>query len=352
MTPSANHVFVCYGTLSFEASRRISHELLATQQDSSVVFLLMFAADESRLPAGVHVFRLPRPMRSYSAWAKPFAIARWFAELLPSLQSLGPIVAYIAHPAELPGNHFLFFGRSGDFVELLPDGIVNYFQRTLRPERLLGGLRYGLRIVAEVLAAHWYGLQYRPLWDGHLTQYETGLYRASWAFNPQGYSTVSGTLKTLPHRSTADVGPTNLPDPSGRMLFVDQELDEIVVPATEQKMRRALIGELQKRGAREVLYKAHPRGKNRAADLAGNGFVVQDVSGPEAAEELVGHLSVEVVIGFYSTTLLLLSSSEVATRIGIFPEQRCSGIRRPRLVRSLRETLRCSGVQISCGEAC
>lgn len=340
-----NHVFVCYNTLSYEAALRIIHDLSKRDPGAPCAMLVLCEADLGRLPERVKRWVLTPPMHALSRYEKPLRIAAWFEEVHRELRAQfpGPVRAYVPHPLELPGNHFVFSRGAHDTVELLPDGLINYFERTMRPERLSALPRYAVRVALECLAAWWHGFRYRPIWNGHQTQYETGLYAASWTFNPEGYLTVSGELKVLPALRGADSPPA----PERRAaLFLDQELYQVVGPSLEARLRLRAAEIVREQRPEVVYYKAHPRGKNRAGQLRELDLDVVDVSGPAPAEELIAKEGIRIVVGFYSTTLLLLSKQDVEVRIAVLPEPDHPGVRRPALLRDARKAIEASGATI------
>lgn len=342
---SALHVFVCYNALSYEASLRIFAGLRQADEATEGAFLLMFDADDARLPERVRCFRLSPPMEAYSRWTKAFRIAAWFETVKASLFGEGhrPLHVYVAHPLELPGNHFLFYKRPGDRVDLLPDGLSNYIHVSMKPERLSAWPRYITRVILEVLAARLHGFRYMPVVGGHQTQYETGLYDAIWTFNPTGYLTRVGELEVVPRGERLAIART--PGPPA-VLFLDQELHAWVDAEAEAEMRATVTRTLLSRSPQRVLYKAHPRGRNRIATLRAEGLAVEDVSARVPAERLLETHDVSTVIGFFSTTLVLLSPSEVAERVAVLPEPGSRGILRPRTLDRARAALGAAGVQL------
>lgn len=339
------HVFVCYNTLSYEATLRIIDDLSEREPNTPCAVLLLCEADLTRLPPGVQRWKLSPPMHALSRFDKPLRIAAWFEHVYRELRVKfpGPVHAYVPHPLELPGNHFVFFREAGDTVDLLPDGLINYFERTMRPERPSAMPRYAFRLALECFAAWRHGFRYQPIWRGHQTQYERGFYSASWAFNPEGYLTISGELKILP--------PIRHPEPPLRaskrsVLFLDQELYQIVGSSLETRMRRRAQEIVRQHEPDVVYYKAHPRGRNRIEELLDLGPVVVDVTGPSPAEFLIAKNGIRIVVGFYSTTLLLLSRENVDVRVAVFPDPEDPGVRRPALVRDARKCIEASGATI------
>lgn len=339
-------VFVCYNALSFEASVRIAELKRKENPQSSCLFLLLLRAPRSRLPEGARVWELDPPLHTASRWAKPFRLARWFRRVLDEAEREHPgrWRIYIPHPVELPGNHFFFFGREGDEIELLPDGLINYFPRTMQPEVWWQAPRYGLRLFLEHLAAWRWRFRYRSVWAGHQTQYELGRYQRSWTFNPEGFLTVSGELQQLP--ALAQTAQTEALPARGAVLFLDQELHEIVTPSLERELREEVLQLLRERQPAHLFYKAHPRGKNRAPWLRQLGVQFTDCSGEENAERWLSKQPVELLLGFYSTSLVLLSSREVRERIAVLPDPQAPGVRRPCLLEQIVQPLQRSGVRI------
>jgi hypothetical protein len=346
MGTDALHVFVCFGALPFEASLRILAELRRADASCAAAFVLTFEADASRLPANVRVFRLSPPMQTYSRWEKPFKVAAWFEQVHREVLAMapGPLHVYMAHPAELPGNHFLFRKRPGDEVDLLPDGLLNYVHSSLRPERCARWPRYLVRVALETVAAKLHGFSYVPLLSGHQTQFERGLYDASWTFRPEGYLTRCGDLKVVPRAEAPRASQSK--DEGPVVLFLDQELHGIVDGDLEAEMRAVASRVLGEQAPSRVLYKAHPRGKNRVDELRRAGLTVEDASGPTPAETLAELHEVAAVVGFYSTTLLLLSGSQVGRLIAILPRAEQASVRRPELVEQTTQAFLATGVHV------
>ncbi len=351
MSTSTLHVFVCFGALPFEASLAILADLRRADPACAAAFLLTFDADETRVPEGVRVFRLSPAMQTYSRWEKPFKVAAWFERVHHDLMAMtdGALHVYVSHPAELPGNHFLFHKRPGDCIDLLPDGLLNYVHSSLWPERAVGWPRYLTRVALETIAAKLHGFSYVPLLSGHQTQFERGLYDASWTFRPEGFLTRSGSVKIVPRAHVAKAPGAKGDGPV--VLFLDQELHGIVGLELETEMRARAIEVLAGQPGRRVLYKAHPRGKNRVSDLKKAGLWVEDASGPVPAETLVDVHDVSAVVGFYSSTLLLLPASRVIERVAILPRAERATVRRPELVQQTTQAFLATGVRVVFSEA-
>ncbi|GEM_PF-1799564 len=350
------HVFICYSSLSFDAALRIAHFTKNQYgEDSSgkentgplFFFFVLFSADRSQLPDGAQVFEMHPAPQYYSEWTRPFAIARWFSGALKELNTFAPneIHAYLPHPFELPGNHFLFHDARVTRRELLPDGLINYFHRTLQPESPGKALRYVTRIALRLSAAVRYRLLYTPFSKGHITQYERGLYDRSWTLNEEGYLTRGRELAQLPPRpGNQRVGASNSKRQVA-LLILDQEIHQIVSSSLEDRLRSALLQEALLLQKATVYYKAHPRGKNRVEELRQGGLKVQDETGSGLAEALIEQEGITHLLGFYSTPLVL-SRNEVESRISIFPVQGTPGILRPHLVGDIYTALRASGARL------
>lgn len=319
-----------------------SAELAASRQ----AFLLLFPADRKAIPANVHTYEMVPPPAAYSEWTRPFQIARWFRGVLDSLKPLtegSEVIAYIPHPFELPGNYFAFQRGTVHRLELLPDGLINYSHRSLDPENPWRALRYRARVGLRWAAAAIWGLGYRRLAPGHITQFETVPYARTWYISERGLLTKCGVLQELPARRDAPVRDESLKPAT---LFLDQELTSIADHQLEERLRRAserLLLETQQ--ATLTLYKAHPRGKNRAAELATLGIKLRDISAPELAEHAILTWNVTRLIGFFSTPLVL-SKDPNLHRVAIFPSAKSPGIRRPRMVEEIRQALRGADVEL------
>lgn len=328
------HVFVCYAALSLESALRIASHALPREEPKH--FLVMFATDVSEAKALGSVSVMSAPPDDYSEWTRPFAIARWFNEALNRIRAEWgplPVVAYIPHPFEHPGNYFAYQERAALRVELLPDGLINYSHRTLDPESPGRALRYNTRVLLRKLAGLRSSLPYRRLSRGHITQYETLNYARTWHLSEAGLLTRKGTLSAVPLR---EMLPRNRAHPETR-LFLDQELGQVAAPALEQRLRERCIEHLRQ-GSR-LLYKAHPRGKNRALELKNRGIDLHDVSSGFPAERLIGDENVTELIGFYSTPLVILAGDPDLKRTAIFPSRMSTDLVRPDLASEVREAL-------------
>jgi hypothetical protein len=196
----------------------------------------------------------------------------------------------------------------------------------------------------RVLSARRNGLRYHPYAKGHITQFERGLYARSWAYSEGGYLTRGRTVEHVPPRTDSEISGRTAPD-GVTILILDQELHQIVDGNLESSMRRALLRQARLLSAERILYKAHPRGGNRARELQLAGLPVEDTSSSSLAEDLICSEGVSAVVGFYSTPIVL-SGDLVDKRISIFPDEGLRGIRRPRLVAEIRQALRASGATI------
>lgn len=347
LVPPLSHVFICYSSLSLDAASRIAEEI-PREIETRLYFFILFDGDPGRTPPDARVFTMSPPPSAYSEWVKPFKIAEWFSGCLESLNSdhIENLVAYIPHPFELPGNHFLFSEPRAIRVELLPDGLINYYNYSLKPETLGKGLRYSVRILLRTFAAKRYGLRYRPLRKGHITQYESGRYTTSWAPTLAGYITRAQTVRLLPPRQGIRSKKQASKESEIRTLLIcDQEIRHLVTAPLEAEMRRLLVESAVALKADRIIYKAHPRGKNRAPVLSSAGLAVEDLSGHRLAEELLEEEAVTDLLGFYSTPLVL-SGDLVDRRVSIFPGEKSRGVKRPQLVSEIRLALVASGVTL------
>jgi len=331
------HVFVCSGALSFDAARRILPTLPA---DAAPYVLLCFPLRSQTVPNGVKA--LTMDSWSGSEWTKPFVMARGLREALRVLSRDGveKIVAYLPHPFDPPGNWFAYFDERVTRLELLPDGLVNYLKS---PHRPLGGvrrLRYEVRVLLRRLAAACYGLRYRPLAGGHLTQYETIDYSSAWTDQPAGLCTSRGdNIRLLPGRAR---GAEHASPDELSVLVVDQELHSLVGPQLERRLRARTDELLRELGVARIYYKAHPRGRNRSAQF---GSAAQDVSGDTLAEELAQALRVTHVVGYYSTALLG-NYGDGVQRIAILPGPDVHGLIKREYLAEVIDVLRRADVSL------
>jgi len=333
------HVFVCYGALSFDAAARIIEGALDRATPTYV--LAMFSADLSRLPERTVVLQPTRELHELTEWVKPFAIARWFRQVLARLERDGVerIVAYFPHPFELPANHLAYSDPRVARLELLPDGFLNYAETP--PAEGIRKIRHLARVLLRSLAARSVGLRYQPLRAGHLTQYEVLGYQRTWSSSFEGLLTLCGEPTRLP----ALPGSADRHRAGRVVLVLDQELLPLVSPRLEERIRNRLLEVVRALNADRVLYKAHPRGRHRLAWLEGAGLNAQDVTGPELAEQVIVETGATCLVGFYSTPLLL-SGAVVERRMSVLPDADTIGVRKVQYLRGLRTALEAAGAEM------
>lgn len=341
-TPAGlSHAFVCYGAHSFDAALRIAETMI--EPDEKRFFFLLFPADTARLPPDAHYSMVPS-LLSEDNLTKPFVIAHWFSNAFKTFNAQNPseIIAYIPHPFELPGNHFMYHEPRVKRLELLPDGLLNYLNRPVIPESARKKAGYLARSGLRAVAAKAAGFQYRPLIHGHLTQFQAGRYRRSWTFNSQGFLTLSGELARLPERHA----PARSSAPQrGGLLILDQEISHLFSEELEEKVRAKLYELVRSQKVGTVFYKSHPRGKNRAHQWRAQGIAVSDLSAAGQAEDLLFEHGISSLFGFFSTPLLL-SAEAVQARFAVLPVADAPGIRQEKHVTELRDVLRASGAQV------
>lgn len=335
------HLFVCYSTLSLDAARRIAANELAAEE---TYLLALFAVPDSSLVEFSRAFVMLPPPHSLSEWVKPFAIARWFRKVM-SLLALGKeerLVIYAAHPFELPANHLIYSEPRVTRRELLPDGLLNYTHNQFLPTDGMPRIRYLVRVQLRRIAARMNGFHYERLRVGHLTQFEHVPYERCWTDNPEGFLTRRGEVASLPRRAVCEpVGA----EQRTLILFLDQELAPLVRMAREESLRRALLSYLRTLEG-EIAYKAHPRGKNRSAELVALGLPVSDFTETESAESIIARHQVTHLVGFYSTPLLL-SGDQVGHRECILPHPGASGVKNPFQVQEYVDAMTASGAHVT-----
>lgn len=337
------HVFVCYSALSLDAARRLAR--VVSNDPANCHFLILFAGTRDVGPSEARVHLMNPPAEAFSELTRPFATARWFAQWLATEgNTLKEIVAYIPHPLELPGNHFAFAEPRVTRLELLPDGLINYYEHRLEPESLKKRLLYRTRMFLRQLAALSVGLRYEYLPGGHITQYERNLYARTWTENREGMVSICGVLEALPARVRKTTASRT--DGERLLLVLDQELHQIANAGLERRMRQRLRTEVLSLGLSRILYKCHPRGMNRHESFSCTlGIDVEDVSGPTLAEELIESRGVTDIVGFYSTPLVL-SAQRVSTRVAILPTPSAPGVRRSRRLAQILSALNNTGVRV------
>ena len=339
LVTTLSHIFLCQGPLSLDAAGRIA-SALGAEPGHEFHFLVSFQGSIKGAPTGSH-FSFMRPAaESFSELERPFRIAQWFHEWLKDWKEIVPrSIVYLSHPFELPGNFFLFGDPKPKEVHLLPDGLINYYDHPLRAESSAGKLRYQARMILRQAAAKIHGLTYVPLYDGHLTQFERGLYLVTWTDWEKGLLTVSGQIRLLPKR--AHPPREHQRSTPKRVLFLDQELHQLVKPNLEKRMRDALIAHAHTNAAKELYYKAHPRGANRSEALRHSGLKVRDVSNDRLAEEFIVQEQIDGILGFYSTPLIL-SANDVSERHAFLPSPSEKGVRRPARLELLDDVPDCA----------
>jgi hypothetical protein len=328
------HVFVCYGSVSFDAALRIAASLGV--EPASLVFLLLFRAPQDSLPNGARTYQIDA--RSYSEWSKAFRIAAWYRRVLSDFgrtPQVG-IVAYLPHPFELPANDLAYSNRQVVRRELLPDGMLNFTRVSVLPSGALERVRYLGRVALRMLAARAWGYRYRPLLSGSLTQVDCLAYDRAWHDGSPGFLGPQSGLTLLPGvpRAPSDA-------PRTGTLILDQELGELMDAELEAKVRRQLLELVESRTRGPLYYKAHPRGQSRLASFPPGTL---DRSSLLGVEMLLDELVPECIVGFYSTPLLRAVAN--AERVAVLPARDARGVRKPELLAQVDQALADSGATL------
>lgn len=283
----------------------------------------------ARLPEGVVELALPSNYLITEAlpaeFAKRFRLARWWQAARRAHPALlaRPAHWYVCLPIQLPANQAMFAGQSVSLA-LLPDGQANYAPASAWPEphhagiaaRLAARARYLARQVVEVLAAASVGLRYRPILRGSKFQHERGLFARTYTFDAEGLVSRSGRVVELCRPRPAAA---RAPDPR-RAIIADQELGEIVDRGGEAALRAGLIAALNARALEVVLYKPHPRGRDRLETYrAGLRHPVRPVSGTGPLEEIAAEEGCGLVISYFSTTLAVLAPVPDVACLAVLP---------------------------------
>lgn len=338
------HIFLCQGPLSADAAGRIASSL-APNPGHQFHFLVSFRGSIKNAPPGSHLSYMSPAAESFSELERPFRIAGWFHAWLKEWEQILPgSIVYLSHPFEQPGNFFLLGGTKPKELHLLPDGLINYYDHSLRPETRAGNLRYRTRVMLRQAAARMHGLKYVPMYDGHLTQFERKLYDVTWTDCEHGMVTASGKTKRLPPRTAHPKGNESVSP--GRLLILDQELHRLVMPALEREMREALISHAGSSGAERLYYKAHPRGKSRLGMMRQTGLSIEDASSDQLAEELIAQEGIDRVFGFYSTPLIL-AAAYTRERRAFLPTPTTAGVRKPTRLEHILSALEGAGASIT-----
>lgn len=332
------HVFICYSALSFDAAVRIRH---AQSNADEAYILALFDCPQADSKRFERVFSVNAASHGTAEIKKPFIIASWFKEVLKSLSHIEAINAYIPHPFELPANHLAFSDPRVVRLELLPDGLLNYTSGHFFPSNQRQRLRYSTRVALRKLSAQLIGCRYQALRPGHLTQFEQLNYERCWTDNPQGYRSCRGNLTLLPQRPLAQE--KEWPGPTAMVL--DQELAPLVSKELALRLRQTLIKHLKQSGVKQVIYKGHPRGKNRSQQFLAAGLGVEDVTGPELAELLIPSRGVTHLFGFYSTPLLL-AAQQVEHRLCVLPAPHAPGVKNQEQVTEYLHAFNRSGANV------
>lgn len=337
------HVFIVFGALSVLAARRVLESLAkGGSPNDTRAFVFSTVAVQPGTFAEEVVVRVMYPLPStLSEWSKPFALAKFTKTCEEELRLTGAseLVVYCPHVYEVPANFFAFGSRWVIRRELLADGLANYVPRPVVPRTMRKGLGYFARTGLRILAAKVNGLSYRVLLEGDMTQYECIPWARTWTFRARGLITKRGEVCELPFLSEDARADAAL----GGVLFIDQELDEIADKALQLEMRETVASVLRQLG-RPVVYKSHPRGMNRISTLTSVG--VSALPAPERPAEFVAlEGSFETVVGFYSSTLLLISEEGVET-IAILPRNGAGGVLRRGFIVALKKTFRECGIRI------
>lgn len=213
----------------------------------------------------------------------------------PLLRPAGLIV-YMQHPS-YPTSNYFFFRRPDIECRLLPDGMVNY------ADRKMGEGSPKIEFVRSVIG-FLTGLGHRRVPSGKsLTFYEAGRYARTYCFSPEGFRTVSGELQVLSRPEAL-----NLTLDSGALLFLDQELGEICVPEAQEAFRNEVLKEIVASQPSVLIYKAHPRGRNRADLFRAAGLNVIESPSEAHAEEIFKQYTPANVVSFFTTTFFTIAA--------------------------------------------
>ena len=365
MSRSKTHIFVCYGVISYEAACWIAARVPSRDK---LAFFCTFQPQRRHEPGHAQVF-LHHGERRKGEWSKVRGLCEWFQGALHDFNQTEhqECILYAPHVAEVPGNYFAYCDPRIIARQLLPDGLINYVDRRIEGEGFEARLRSRLRVWARKFWASFFGFQYHGLYSGHLTQYDELNWDATWSLGAQGLLSISGELKIVPllsHENQERAGSRESSEVQAlvdkpslqnnqtsqaalhRVLFIDQELGEIVEPPLEGELRARIVQRLQAMQAEgsEIFYKAHPRGQDRRESLSEQVPGLQAYESTGFLEGAIAAGGIDTVIGFFSTTLLLLASSHELQAMAVLPEPRRA--KRPQYVVEIIEAMSSSGVEV------
>lgn len=241
-------------------------------------------------------------------WPLCRAVRRFGVELRRIQARYAALSVYLPHPYHLPTN-YLLFGLPNRSAYLIPDGLLNYYDRRIR-------FRQFVPMLAKSVLALGLGLWYRP-YTGHLTAYEQKVYQGVYTFNPEGLLTDTGQLRRISLGTGLRPGST---DSSAKAcLVLDQDIESVVKAADARRMRAVLRDYLQAGGFETLYYKGHPSRVGGQPLGDGPGLApVRTISSPLPVELLIPDYGPAEVVSFFSSALLNIRD--------LYPSIRCTAI--------------------------
>ncbi len=294
--------------LGLGALQAIAVEQIAQQPTQGPVVFLNCSEIRPRLPAQVTEVRVGAGGRIETL----LDYRRCYAGLKRLKAVAARLEVAVPHVYHSLGN-FMAFSLNPDALDLLPDGLLNFYDARPSDEQRRS-MRHK-RLVARLL-----GARYQPH-KGNLTAMEQLEYRRQYVFTERKlYTQAREQIKLeIPVAEAAS---------GDDLFFIDQPLDDLS-DERRNRLNQAIEGFVG--GDRAVLYKPHRDQINPSIQLPQNQLTVLPKT--DVAEYVLQQHGASEILGIYSSALITLKI--------IYPEIPCTSIgfnllveQRPELARA------------------
>lgn len=294
------HLFLMGGAESVRATQSILMTLNPDKDDVVIAWQTKNLAIPV-FPDWVHVWKMVDAGSGHARFSRLVRIlllslqTRFLLCFSPLLRS-AKLIVYMQHPSYPTANYF-FFRRPDVECRLLPDGMVNYTDKKTGPAS--GKMEFARSVIGFLT-----GLGHRRVLEGKsLTFHESGRYAKTYCFSSESFRTVSGELQVLCRPEPLDL----TLDPRA-ILFLDQELGEICDQDLQDRFRNEVLKEIVASKPSVLIYKGHPRGKNRADVFREAGLNVIESPRSTPAEEIFEKYTPANVVSFFTTSFFTISA--------------------------------------------
>lgn len=214
---------------------------------------------------------------------------------------MNKVRVFIPHPFHFATNYAAFNVGAEEF-NLLPDGLLNYYERLIneRDKKLMAAKK----LLGVIL-----GLTYSPycgLLTGESVIKYTHFYDIKSVLKRKNNQAILPEFENLINQKV--------------VLFLDQEIEHLVSKEEEECLRKAAIEYILLKKYNTVIYKRHPSSNKFTSFLKKSGINVIELKNNLPIELIINQLPVNEVVSFISSALLnlLYMRPEIlATSIGV-----------------------------------